>query len=314
MTRWHRHLRRLVWRTGFSRPFVAHTKIAEGMQWRVRLFYLVLLAIVCHQWVGISTLAAKVSSSLFEPLAVVGWMRWIDSRESLVYATYGTLLVSSLGAFFFVGSRLWRVAFFGVFLVYVAMINSFGKIGHGLHMYVWVSGILVFLPRRRDDSRIDRHVTLLVCCLAMFSIALFYSMAGLWKVGGALVQMAAGELHAFHPLGMAGLLASNLPSEFSTWLVDHHWVAYGLLVMAILLELACLPLTFRPRWHRWLGCALISMHVGIHFTFQINTTYSILLVGLFFCFSPFLISKKCVKPTRKMQAGRDLHLPPHHSR
>ena len=97
------------------------------------------------------------------------------------------------------GVRGCRVLAFAGLFFYVAFRNSFGKIGHSDHAWVYVSFLFIFLPDGKRgavaSSRAGRQGYLTVFVAAQAMVMLTYSLAGFWKFAEALKQLALrGEI------------------------------------------------------------------------------------------------------------------------
>lgn len=241
---------------------------------------------------GIAKLAAHPPVT---PLWPLGWLAWVDSPAAGLRALGTACGVGLLSAALAPGWRLTRVAGFLALLEFAALKNSYGKIGHSLHLMVWVAFILIALPprwARADAGRAARHRTLLVFWTCQAAILLSYTMSGLGKLGGALYQIALGQPSAFSPGGVGAHIAERLlqthsQSAVGAWIIAHPWLTWPLMPGAIAVELFSFWVAFRPALQRPWAAALIVFHLGISLAMTIHFPQNCLLLALFFFPSPF---------------------------
>lgn len=269
-----------------------HTRRFVLTQGLVHAFYAFLLYLAFSQMTEIPLYAAL---STFRPLWPIWWLRHQD--PAAIQGLFLFFLGTSLLAAVLPGWRTARVlAFLGV-LEFVALKNSYGKIGHSNHLPLLVALGLVFLPRGWErpaprTTRALRQGTLLVFWLCGAAVLLTYTMSGLGKLGGALYQLACLEPNAFAPgaLGMhiaQRLLQTDSHSLFGAWIIDHPWLTWPAMPVAIYLELCSFVIAFRPALARWWAAVLVVFHVGNYFTMTIAFPPSCFLLALFFFRSPF---------------------------
>jgi hypothetical protein len=265
-------------------------------QTTVRAFYAVTLYFM------VVTQFPEFAKLIDHPPAAPLWpVGWILHTPWSVHAAVKALLVfytaATLAGALIPGQRWARAAVFLALLELVALKNSYGKIGHSLHLFVWLSGVLILLPKGWEQaatrvSRRDRQSALLVFWTCQAVLMLSYTMSGLGKLGGALYQLAIGEPNAFLPGGLSAhvaerLLQTHSRSQLGAWIVDHPWLTWPAMPGAVCVELFAFWAVFRPSLARaWAG-ALIVFHVGVFFSMTINFPQSCLLLALFFFQSPF---------------------------
>lgn len=81
-----------------------------------------------------------------------------------------------------------------------ALENSFGKIDHDYHAWIYVAFLLIFLPAGGRDlasSIRGRQKYLLVFAGAQASFLMTYTLAGFWKLQVAIQQAMAGAVGVF---------------------------------------------------------------------------------------------------------------------
>lgn len=248
-------------------------------------------------------------------IASIGWPEWVKREEieplwplfwansfdlpTVTNLIMVLLIVTSLPALVQPWRRTFRVFYFVGFFFCIAYINSFGKIGHGFHAWLFVAFIFCFLPKwvRKEgnleqDSITHRQQFLTILFAAQAAVLLFYSMSGVWKVYAAIDQFMAGQLHAFHPNALAYLIADKLV-QTNSWtplgpfLIKYPLLGWPLHTAAIYFELFSLVVVSRPALHRFWGTMLVLFHFGTILLLFVGFTPNMLLLGLLFIMSPF---------------------------
>ena len=227
------------------------------------------------------------------PLWPLAWISWVNPTAGLraLGAACGIGLVAAALA---PGWRLARLGGFLALLEFAALKNSYGKIGHSLHLSLWVAFILIALPAgwTRPAGRAVRQRTLLVFWTCQAAILLSYTMSGLGKLGGAIWQTALGQPSAFTPGGVGAHIAERLlqthsESGLGAWMVAHPYLTWPLMPGAIAVELFAFVAAFRPSLQRPWAMALILLHLGIYLAMTSNFPQSCFLLAIFFFQSPF---------------------------
>ncbi len=259
----------------------------------VHAFYAFLLYLAIAQMTEIPIYAEL---STFHPLWPVQWLRHRDPIEA-VRGLFLFFLATTVLAAALPGWRTARVLAFAGLLEYVALKNSYGKIGHSMHLPLLVSLLLIALPRGWErpaprTGRALRQGTLLVFWMCGAAVLLSYTMSGLGKLGGALYQLARWQPNAFAPGGLGALIAQRLlqtdsHSLLGAWIIEHPWLTWPALPFAVYLELFSLLIAFRPALARPWAVLLVVFHVGNYFTMTIAFPPSCFLLALFFFRSPF---------------------------
>ena len=292
-----RRLRRLLGGPGSRHPGLLRAQAHRFTvaQTSVRAFYACLLYFAVVQ-LTTGPADSFLNRRAYAPLWPVAWLAWPPGTSGVraLLAFYG--LTSGLGLLL-PGSRTVRLGVFLGLLEFAALSNSFGKVGHSLHLLVLVSAALVLLPGGWTRpaalaSRRLRQATLLVFWLAQGTILLSYTMSGLGKLGGALVQLAAGEPTVFSPGAFGAHIAQRLvqTSSHSTlggWIINHPYLAWPLMPGAVAVETLAFLAAFRPALARPVATLLILFHVGTYYTMTIVFPQNCLLLALFFFVSPF---------------------------
>ena len=259
----------------------------------IHAFYAFLLYLAISQFTDLPELLERTANA---PLWPIVWLKKVGpvAGPRLLLAFY--LATNILGAFT-VSWRASRVLTFLGLLEYVALKNSFGKIGHSLHLPLIVAGVFILLPAGWDRPapqvpRRPRQETLLVFWLAQAAVLLSYTMSGVGKLAAAVYQLLSGETNAFSPGGLGAHVAQRLvqthsTSFFGAWIIHHPYLTWPALPAAIYLELFAFLVAFRPSLGRPWAALLILFHVGTYFTMTITFPQSCFLLALLFFPSPF---------------------------
>ena len=230
------------------------------------------------------------SASPLWPLAWTGWL----PADVATPVLRGVLLLGAV-ACFLPTCRSFRIVAAGSYLLVTAWGSSFGKVNHNDHMMLWTLVVFVAVPTaamRPDARRRDQLSLLIGFARAQTLVLFFYTMAGILKLIGGVVQAAMQEPNLFRLDAMprqiaARLLQTNDASWLGDWLINHPLVATPLLWGAVYLEAASVWIAWRPSLHRVWGAALIAMHIGIGLAMTIwfDATFPVLLCLL--VLSPF---------------------------
>jgi hypothetical protein len=235
----------------------------------------------------------------FSPLWPVFWVPWVDYQLAIHALVIGSLTLGVIVAMF-PCYRLLRVAFFLVFFMYLAALNSFGKVNHNMHAWIILGFILQFIPtwknsfyeEKTSSTREERHLTILVFWWAQAALLLTYSMAGVGKVAGVGWQAINGQLHGLGPEALSLHIAERLLQTRETtvlgpFFIDNPWLGYPMYLATIYLQLLSIFVAFRPALHKWWAVGLMGFHIAVFVTMSIPFTENILLLALIFFFSPF---------------------------
>lgn len=262
----------------------------------VRFFYLVGLFFAART--AINAWPVYIERESIAPLWPLFWANSV-SLPTVANIVVIVLVAVALLAAVQPWRRAFRISFFVGFFLFVAYINSFGKIGHGFHAWLFVAFIFCFLPNFPQKQKTSgeysisyRQQFLAVFFAAQAMVLLFYTMSGAWKIYVAIGQIEAGQIHAFHPHALAYLTADRL-LQTNTWsllgpfLIDYPIIGWPLHIGAMYIELFSLVVAFRPVLHRFWGVMLLLFHFGTIVILSVGFTQNMLLIGLLFVMSPF---------------------------
>ena len=265
----------------------------DTAQTLIRGLYAFLLFLAITQF---TELGNFINRPAYAPLWPVDWLRWTG------VGTDNRLLL-----FFYVATNLigpfvpeWRLARLAVFLgllEYVALKNSYGKIGHSMHLPLLVAGLLVLLPRgwHRASETVGRRLrqtTLLVFWLVQAAVLMSYTMSGAAKFGAAVWQAAHLQPNSFLPGALGAFIAERLlethsASFLGAWIIRHPLLTWPLMPVTIFVEFFAFWAAFRPALARGWAAVLVMFHAGTFFTMTITFPPSCFLLAILFFASPF---------------------------
>ena len=259
--------------------------------WHVRLYYAVTLYFAYVQMIAVWRIAERVTA--IDPLWPVWWVSDVRSAGvSILLLFMGAALLGVLLPQY----RAVRTLVFLAMVQSIAYRYSFGAINHSLHFWLWVGFCFCFLPSgNRTQLRATlstRHRYLLIFWATLALIMLFYSLSGFWKIATALQEITQGRPHAFSPTALANVAAAKMLQEgfdsvLGPFLVAHPWLGLPVNVWVIYIELVAFIVAFRPALHKLWGVMLIVFHVGTYLLLNIGFNLHMLVLTLFFVWSPF---------------------------
>jgi predicted DCC family thiol-disulfide oxidoreductase YuxK len=285
-------------RTLFSDP---HSEW-QRCQPLVRGFYAILLYFGCSNFY---TSVERYNSLTLDPLWPLAWIHFVPTLPGIHFVlllfVFGPLAAAwNPQSVFFRG-----LAFLGC-LEGMALDNSFGKINGHLHLWTVVAFFFLFLPSAKQLNQVTGPLTAVrLFWGAQTFVLLTYSMSGISKILGMMLQLSRHQYHTFlsHD-GLARFIADRLMqtgerSLFGPWLIDHPWVGWPLHLGAIYLETFAFVIAFRPALQRSWVLGLVLMHIGIFLTMNVTFATSILILALLFASSPLapgpFISKQAIR-------------------
>lgn len=222
------------------------------------------------------------------------WFDWFSVRTS-VHIIFCFYLAAAVLVVLAPQQRLLRLAYAFGLLQYMAFVNSFDKINHDMHGWLFVSIVLVLLPTghwRRPRRVADRQFFLTVVWTATLVVLLFYSLTGFWKVDAVVHALAHGRMSGIDFAGFsyivgARIVLTNQDTLLGHFFTFHELPGWFLFTGTMYLETASIIIAFRPRLHRVWGLALILFHLGTLLAMGFTFGPNIVLVGLLLVCSPF---------------------------
>ncbi len=224
---------------------------------------------------------------------------WVDPENARIQLSVVAILcfLSSLLAAVFHRVRAIRILFCAFFLLASTVTNSYAGINHPYHAWFWVSFVLIFLPgksheRQKYRSRAHMMSYTTTFLMAQVMLFLFYSMSGFHKILYAVLATIKGLDGAFSPQGFAYLLADRMLQTdtdplLANFAIENYFLAWFGFLAVIYLEFTAIAVAFRPRLHRFWGILIILFHLGTWLLMEIMFIQHVLLLTMFFVFSPF---------------------------
>lgn len=224
---------------------------------------------------------------------------WVDPEyASIQLRIVGTLcFVSSLLAAVFHRVLAIRILFCAFFLLASTVTNSWAGINHPYHAWFWISFVLIFLPgesheRQKYPSRAHMRSYTTTFVMAQVMLFLFYSMSGFWKIAIGIRAVIKGEDGAFSFQGLAYNLADRIVQTDTNPLLANFFIENYVLTwfgyLAIMyIQFTAIAVAVRPRLHWLWGMLIILFHLGTWLLMEIFFIHHVLLLLMFFVFSPF---------------------------
>jgi hypothetical protein len=264
----------------------------EGAVLLVRVYYAATLYVVALQvpdWRKWSEAAALA------PRWPVAWIELIGVRPG-VHLVMSFALAATLAAAVAPESRRARVLAAVALLELVALYYSFGSIGSGWTLWLWTAFLFVLLPDGNAASaataraRRQRHLTVFWAAQVMLFGS--FALSGAWKIVYAVVQISAGEVHAFAPNALARHVAKQLLSSGETSLlgpavIENPILGWMPFLAVMYVELGAIAAAFRPSLHRVWAVALIAFHLATTLVLAMTFPRSVLLLAILCAPSPF---------------------------
>ena len=234
------------------------------------------------------------SEKYFMPLWCTTYFRYFDWENVVYFICNGLLITAFLNLLFWRRSLLVRLLFFLFFFNYVALISSFGKVDHYLHVAVFSAFTLVFVPfigKKASTDKLARALVLIFGLQVLVSLAYFTS--GIFKFYGILDQLLSGQVSTLNGTALGRNIAkTEIANGFPSFYADLVYNTPGflwslVLMMGYALEFLAIYAVFKPRLHRLWGLLLVFLHAGILLTVGPEFTYQMFLVGCLFILSPF---------------------------
>ncbi|MFD2824125.1 hypothetical protein ACFS5M_10610 [Lacinutrix iliipiscaria] len=190
---------------------------------------------------------------------------------------------------FFFNNRFLKVFVFVVFFLYLAFLNSFGKINHGFHLVLMLLFCFALIPNHKASNYKEK--TILIFASAQFFALLAYALTGFWKVFWGIIEFFTKDVSLFSSLSFRNILIEQFqltnPPVIGAWFLEHYYVGYVFYCAVVFVELFAIYAFFKSNLHKVWAVFLISMHLGIHLVLNVNMYPAIMAIGLLLLMSPF---------------------------
>lgn len=202
------------------------------------------------------------------------------------------LLVSTLFVILYPEKRSGRVLVFVLYFLYVAILNSFGKINHALHLALMILFCFALMPKTTTKN--FREKTLLIFATAQFFLLTAYSLTGFWKVFWGVIEFFTKEVSLFSPLSLRNVLVAQFqhvdPTVLGTFFMKYYFVGWLLYLFIIYVEFFAVFIFFKPNLHRLWGVLLLMLHFGTYVLLGVNKFTAPFAIGMLLLMSPFATS------------------------
>lgn len=228
------------------------------------------------------------------PLWPVAWLKRVN-HEAGVDVLFAAALAAGLWVCLRPLNRLARLVFATAYFQVVALSLSLAKISHSDHASLWVVFLLCLAPggNLRDLGRARfRHAWLTVFAGCQWMVALFYSLAGLWKLVG-FVRAPTGwvSLLDYGGLGYSIAVKAGQTGGVSApgqWLAAHPFPATVASWLVLYVQLFSVVAVTRPKVHRLWGAGLVGFHLATLIGMDIPFLQTMPLLAILWIGSPFV--------------------------
>lgn len=271
--------------------FQADDRTAQRCAMLLAAFYGYVAAFALTTMTGYQRLIEGDPVKLLWPLWWARSLPWEPVAVTIVVALVLTALLALVRS-----QHQWpRVAVFVTLLFYVAGVNSFGKINHGLHHLLIVAFFLALIPSRIKEDQGGRLYGILLAAQAV--VLSTYTLSGLFKLLSGLEQLRAGEASIFGGASLAAIVADRALQTaenppLANLIIEYPALSSLLYLAAVFVELAALPTLVVPRLAGLWALALMSFHLAVFWSMHIGFSASIAVLAILFLLSPFLISDR----------------------
>jgi hypothetical protein len=258
----------------------------------VRMFYVASLLWVVQ---SMNSWPALLDLREASPLRPARWTTSAFGTHTGIAVILAVYLTGSLVALILPERRLARALYALGLLEFMALVNSFGKVNHSLHGWLFVALVLVLLPsgpwHERSEAA-ERREFLTVIWIAQLVILFFYTLTGFWKVRYAIGDFLAGSPNAFGRSGFAYIVADRVlvtsqRTLLGDFFINNATIGWLSFLATMYFETCSVVIVFRPRVQRLWGIILLVFHLGTQLALGFTFTQNIVLVSLLLIFSPF---------------------------
>ena len=211
------------------------------------------------------------------------------SPLSIVLCCQISLIIGFILLTFFFNNKFLKVFVFIVFFLYLAFLNSFGKINHQFHLVLMILFCFMLIPSQKKAHYKEK--TILIFASAQFFLMVAYSLTGFWKVFWGVIELFTKEVSLFSPLSFRNIIIMQYqitsPTVIGKWFLEHYVIGYLFYLGVVFIELFAIYAFFKSNLHKLWGVFLIAMHLGIHFVLNVNMYPAIIAIGLLLIMSPF---------------------------
>lgn len=238
-------------------------------------------------------------SLMYKPLFAVSFLSNVPSNQ--LYLFFHTcLFINTLAIILFPKVRFVKVSLFLFYFLYLAFVNSFGKINHSNHLVLMILFCFTLLPPPQTKN--VKEKTLLIFASAQFFLLTAYFLTGFWKLLWGVIELLQGKISLFSPLSLRNVLIVQFEQTDQTILgeffIEHYTLGWILYLVIVYIEFSSILIFFKPNLHRLWGVLLLMLHFGTYALMGVNMFTAPFYIGILLLLSPFATTTN-VKSTIK---------------
>jgi hypothetical protein len=275
------------------------------------------------------SLTAQTVIPLFYGYCLTFIFQWIHRKDSLILISSETCLwpiqfilqltnienfyfaILYLGALILFATCLfWEdrflrtLSFFVIFLI-IAAFNSFGKINHGYHPYIYISFVFSLLPSltNKKDFFLKQYKLASIFIMTQGFFLYSYTLSGFWKICGGARDFILRDISFLSSDGFAVMVANRILQTnekpiLADWIINNQWLGPMLLSCGILIEISSLFIILKYRFISIFSGFLIMLHLGNALIMNISFSSFILPIIILLstqkqiCYAPLIFLKK----------------------
>jgi len=266
----------------FDKPVeIIYSKIVSNIKYSY-IFFLFLI------FTQLSNKNYVLHESMLDPLWPMLLFKNI-SPVSIALFCQISLIVGFILLTRYYNNRFLKGFVFIIYFLYLAFLNSFGKINHGHHLALMILFCFMLMPGNKVANYKEK--TILLFASAQFFLLFSYSLTGFWKLFWGIVEFFTKDVSLFSPLSFRNILIEQFqltnPPLLGTWFLEHYYIGYIFYCVVVVIELFAVFAFFKSSLHKIWGVLLIGMHLGIHLVLNVNMYPAIMAIGLLLLMSPF---------------------------
>ena len=183
-------------------------------------------------------------------------LNWLPASGAyLPLGFFVALAVCSLASVF---QKRWiLVLASGSYILFVSLLNSFGKINHSHHALLFFSLLIPFIELE-EPAEAKRNLSLIRICQAV--LLSFYFSSGLWKIRG----LGFGDWTASLKENIANSAVYNRgPHEFivNNFVLENTWILTSGFILVALFQILCVVPVLKPKLNIHFGILACLFHL-----------------------------------------------------
>ena len=275
----------------FLRPLNDYTFSSKKLDFLLRIFYCVSLALVIHQFSSRAAGSFWLENPGLEWSWPVAWIDYFESKQLIVFAIFFLTVVFCALSIFFIRSMGLKIISALSFFMLSSIEFSTGRLGHTLHAWLFVFVIFSFIGPDRKRDKFLFHT-------AQFYLLLTYFLSGFHKITALFIYIKDFGLSLKDLKPVEVSLAARIYdfpwyktgkiilAELSSWPAP---ILLALWVGVIYFQVACLFVFYRPPLYRLWGLFIIFFHLITVFLLKVMFFYNMILTAFLFIETPYHI-------------------------